>query len=45
MRNIFKAVRRIVSEYPNVKVVYPIHLNPKVREVANEVFNGMDRVR
>lgn len=45
MRNIFKAVRRIVNEYPDIKVVYPIHLNPKVREVANEVFNGMDRVR
>ena len=45
MRNIFKAVRRIVNEYPDIKVVYPVHLNPKVREVANEVFNGMDRVR
>lgn len=45
MRNIFKAVRRIVNEYPDIKVIYPVHLNPKVREVANEVFNGMDRVR
>ena len=45
MRNIFKAVRRIVGEYPDVKVVYPIHLNPKVREVANEVFDGIDRVK
>ena len=45
MRHIFKAVKRIVEEYPNVKVVYPIHLNPKVREVANEVFEGIDSVR
>ena len=45
MRNIFKAVKRIVNEYPDIKVIYPVHLNPKVREVANEVFNGMDRVR
>lgn len=45
MRNIFKAVRRIVGEYPDVKVVYPIHLNPKVREVANEIFKDTDRVR
>ena len=45
MRHIFKAVRRIVDEYPDVKVVYPIHLNPKVREVANEVFDGIDRVK
>ena len=35
MRNIFKAIKRIVDEYSDVKVVYPIHLNPRVREVAN----------
>ena len=38
MRNIFRAIRRIVDEFPDVKVLYPIHLNPKVREVAHEVF-------
>ncbi|MGN1311563.1 MAG: non-hydrolyzing UDP-N-acetylglucosamine 2-epimerase [Bacilli bacterium] len=45
MRNIFKAVKKIVNECPNIKVVYPVHLNPKVRDVANEVFDGMDRIR
>lgn len=45
MRNIFKAVRRVVNEYPDIKVVYPIHLNPKVREIANEIFKDTDRVR
>ena len=45
MKHIFRAVKRIVEEYPNVKVVYPIHLNPKVREVANEVFKGINQVR
>ena len=45
MRNIFKAIKRIVDEYSDVKVVYPIHLNPRVREVANEVFEGTDRVK
>ena len=45
MRNIFKAIKRIVDEYDDIKVVYPIHLNPKVREVANEVFGDMDKVR
>ncbi|MCI8567762.1 MAG: UDP-N-acetylglucosamine 2-epimerase (non-hydrolyzing) [Bacilli bacterium] len=45
MRNIFKAVKRIVDEFDDVKVVYPIHLNPKVREVANEILNGCDRVK
>lgn len=45
MRHIFRAVKRIVDEFPDVKVVYPIHLNPKVREIANEVFEGSDRIR
>ena len=45
MRHIFKAIRKIVDEFPNVKVLYPIHLNPKVREVAHEVFDGCDRVK
>ena len=45
MRHIFRAIKRIVLEYPNVKVVYPIHLNPKVRSVANEVFKDCDRVK
>lgn len=45
MRHIFKAIKRIVEEYTDVKAVYPIHLNPKVREVANEVFNNIDRVK
>ena len=45
MRHIFKAINRITEEFKDIKVVYPIHLNPKVREVANEVLNGNDRVR
>lgn len=45
MHHIFKAIRKIVDEFEDVKVIYPIHLNPKVREVANEEFNGCDRVR
>lgn len=44
MRNIFKAIRRIVEEFSDVKVVYPVHLNPKVREIANEILDGIDRV-
>ena len=39
MRHIFRAIRRIVDEFSEVKVIYPIHMNPKVREVANEVFD------
>ena len=45
MRNIFKAIKRIVDEFSDVKVLYPIHLNPKVREVAHEVFDNTDRVK
>jgi len=45
MRNMFKAIKRIVDEFDGIKVVYPIHLNPKVREVANEVFGKDDRIK
>ena len=45
MRRIFKGIRRVVDEFSDVKVIYPIHMNPKVREVANEVFEGCNRVR
>lgn len=45
MRNIFKAIKRIVEEYSDIKVIYPIHLNPKVREVANEIFGGIERIK
>ena len=45
MRNMFKAIKRIVDEFDAIKVVYPIHMNPKVREVANEVFGNDDRIK
>ena len=45
MRRIFRAVRRIVEEFEDVVVVYPIHLNPLVREAAEEVLSGCERVR
>ncbi len=45
MRRIFRAIRRIVDEFDDVKVIYPIHLNPAVRDVANEIFKDVDRVR
>ena len=45
MRHIFRAVKRIVDEFSDIKVIYPIHMNPKVREVASEVFDGCDRIR
>lgn len=45
MKNIFNAIRRVTDECENVKVVYPIHKNPKVREIANSIFKGHDRIR
>ncbi len=44
MRNIFRAVRRIAEENLDVEVIFPIHLNPKVREIAEEVLGGQDRI-
>lgn len=45
MENIFNAVNRIVAEYEDVKVVYPIHKNPVVREIANRIFGENDRIK
>lgn len=45
MRHIFRAIKRVVEEFEDIKVVYPIHMNPKVRSVANEVFGDCDRVK
>ena len=45
MRHIFNGIKRIVEEFKDVKVIYPIHMNPVVREVANEIFGENDRVR
>lgn len=45
MKQIFQAVSDIVREYQDVKVIYPVHKNPKVREIASQYFNDNDRVR
>jgi UDP-N-acetylglucosamine 2-epimerase (non-hydrolysing) len=45
MRHMFKAIKRIVDEHPDIKVIYPIHMNPVVRETANEILGECDRVR
>lgn len=45
MRHIFRAIKRLVDEFEDIKVVYPIHKNPLVREIANEILEGNDRVR
>lgn len=44
MKSMFSAIKRIVDEFKDVQVVYPIHLNPLVRETANEIFGDNDRI-
>ncbi|HBO48267.1 MAG TPA: UDP-N-acetylglucosamine 2-epimerase (non-hydrolyzing) [Clostridiales bacterium] len=45
MENMFRAIRRIVDEHADVKVIYPIHMNPVVRETANKILGDDDRIR
>lgn len=44
MQNMFRAIRRVMDEHPNVKAIYPIHMNPAVRQTANEILGGDDRI-
>lgn len=45
MHAMFRAIRRIVEEFSDVKAVYPIHLNPVVRQIAQEELAGCERIR
>jgi UDP-N-acetylglucosamine 2-epimerase (non-hydrolysing) len=45
MRNMFRAIKRIVDEKPDIKVIYPIHMNPIVRDAANDILGNSERVR
>lgn len=44
MKNIFSAIKRIVEEFDDVQVIYPIHLNPLVRDIANNVFGNNEKI-
>ena len=44
MHHMFRAIRRIVDENPDVKVIYPIHMNPVVRKAADEELGNDDRI-
>ncbi len=44
MRNMFRAIKRLIEEHDDVQVVYPVHMNPAVREVANEVLGNDPRI-
>ncbi len=45
MKHMFRAIKRVIDEYSDVKAIYPIHMNPVVRETAREVFGDDDRIR
>ena len=45
MLHIFRGIRRVLDEHPEVRVLYPIHKNPLVRQAAEQVFAGEDRLR
>jgi UDP-N-acetylglucosamine 2-epimerase (non-hydrolysing) len=44
MHHMFRAIRRIMDEHPEVKAIYPIHMNPLVRQAAEEELGGCDRI-
>ena len=44
MRNMFRAIRRVMEEHPDVKAIYPIHMNPVVRQAAEAELSGCDRI-
>ncbi len=44
MHNMFRAIRRIIDQHPDVKAIYPIHMNPVVREAAQQELGDSDRI-
>lgn len=44
LENICRAVKRIVEEFEDIEVVYPVHMNPAVRDTATSILGGMERV-
>lgn len=45
MKNMFRAIRQVIEEYEDIKVIYPVHKNPKVRQAAQEILSGINRIR
>lgn len=44
MKHMFRAIRRVCDEHPDIKAIYPIHMNPVVRELANEILGDDERI-
>ena len=45
LENMFKAIKKIVDKYEDIKVIYPIHMNPLVRNMANEILGNHERIK
>lgn len=45
MENMFRAIKRVMNEHPDVKAIYPIHMNPVVRQTADSILGGDERIR
>lgn len=45
MTHMFRAIKRVIDEHKDAKVIYPIHMNPVVREVADSILGGDERIR
>lgn len=44
MKNMFRAIRRVMDEHDDVKAIYPIHMNPAIRSIADEILGDDDRI-
>lgn len=44
MQHMFRAIRRVMDEHTDVKAIYPIHMNPAIREIADEILGNDDRI-
>ncbi|WP_042143874.1 non-hydrolyzing UDP-N-acetylglucosamine 2-epimerase [Paucisalibacillus sp. EB02] len=45
MKQMFRAIKRLVEKHQDIQIVYPVHLNPVVRETANEILGNDDRIQ
>ena len=45
MKHMFRAIRRVCDEHPDIKAIYPIHMNPVVREIADSILGDDERIR
>lgn len=44
MKNMFRAIRRVMDQHPDTKAIYPIHMNPSIRTLAKKILGDDDRI-